>query len=98
MQTCSQCQTTCSDEAILCPTCQAELSTYSVHAQTLKKLQANPRVTAIRIAVSNDACPVCREAQGVYSKDAVPSLPVPGCSHTNGCHCSYEPILSEIYP
>ena len=98
MQTCSQCQSICADAALTCPNCQADLSLYSIHAQTLKKLQANPRVTSIRIVVHHDACPVCREAQGVYPKDAIPALPVPGCSEAHGCRCFYEPILSEIYP
>mgnify|MGYP002682627757 CR=1 FL=1 len=67
-------------------------------AAALKRLQANPRVTKIRVVVANDCCPVCQSNEGVYDKDKVPPLPTPGCSHHNGCRCTYEPILDQIYP
>lgn len=64
----------------------------------LKRMQANPRVSKIRIIVANDACPACREREGEYPKDQVPALPTPGCSHALGCRCFYEPALTELYP
>lgn len=98
MQTCSRCNTLAPDQATLCPRCQADLSQFSLAAVALEKMIANPRVEQIRIAAPADACPVCMLAQGVYAKNAVPRLPIEGCSEPNGCRCFYEPILSEIFP
>lgn len=66
--------------------------------EALKRLQANPRVRDIRLVVSADCCPVCAAQEGTYTKEEAPSLPVEGCSHTNGCRCFYEPMLNIIYP
>jgi hypothetical protein len=78
--------------------CQVDLQIFSTNAVTLKKFRQNPRVTAIRINVANDACPLCYETRGTFPKDATPALPHEGCSHGLGCRCTYEPILGEIYP
>lgn len=98
MQTCSQCHTQVSDDAIQCPGCGALLTVSSEQASALKKYIDNPRVQVIRLAVSADCCPACRKLEGTYKKDNVPLLPVKGCSHENGCRCFYEPILTEIFP
>lgn len=98
MQTCSLCQTQSPDDAILCITCQSDLREFSVSVVTLKKFQENPRVSAIHIAASADACPVCQSMVGTYPKDKVPRLPIVGCSHEHGCSCVYQPLLTEIYP
>lgn len=98
MQTCSRCNTQSSDLVSVCPSCGAELAIYSTAAVALKKLQDNPRVKDIRLVVSTDACPACKQAAGTYEKSAVPALPVPGCSDANGCRCFYEPMLFEIFP
>ncbi len=98
MQTCSKCFHTSSDSETHCQNCGADLSEFSEMAIYRKKLLANPRVTAIRISVSKNACPTCRLAEGVYSKETLPKLPIEGCSGVRGCECSYAPILSEIFP
>ena len=98
MITCSRCSTQSADTTIACPTCQADLREFSTAAVTLKKLQENPRVKLIRIAVPNDACPVCRKIQGSYPKNQTPVLPVAGCSEKNGCCAFYEPLFTEVYP
>jgi hypothetical protein len=67
-------------------------------ALVLARLQSNPRVSNVRVIVAPDCCPACREREGAYSKDSVPRLPTPGCSHPLGCRCFYEPALTEIYP
>ena len=67
-------------------------------ATALERLRGNPRVRDIRLIVSADCCPVCASYEGTYAKDAVPALPVEGCSHSNGCRCFYEPMLTELYP
>jgi hypothetical protein len=74
------------------------LRLFSTTAVALKKFRENPRVTAIRINVAGDACPLCYESRGTFPKDAVPALPHEGCSHGLGCRCAYEPVLAEIYP
>jgi hypothetical protein len=56
------------------------------------------RVINIRLIVSEDCCPACREHEGTFPIDAVPPLPVVGCSHKNGCRCFYEPLLEVVYP
>ena len=61
-------------------------------------LRASPRVSRVRLVVAHDACPACRAAEGEFTKDLVPSLPVHGCSHARGCRCFYEPALVDIYP
>jgi RNA polymerase subunit RPABC4/transcription elongation factor Spt4 len=98
VQTCSRCYTQSSDDTAACPNCHADLQEWSESTVALKKLQANHRVRAIRILVQDDCCPTCQKAMATYPKDAVPRLPVEGCSHENGCRCFYAPILDEIYP
>ena len=98
MQTCSRCNASSPDTATICNNCKSELSIFSTAAVALKNFRINPRVTAIRINVSYDACPLCYESRGTFPKDTVAKLPHEGCSHNNGCRCTYEPILGEIYP
>ena len=95
MQTCSRCNSSNPDTAQTCIHCASDLNVYSTNAVALKHLQANPRVSAIRISVAEDACPYCYELLKTYSKDKVPHLPHEGCSHTNGCRCFYEPVLED---
>jgi Zn ribbon nucleic-acid-binding protein len=98
MQTCSLCLVESPDTARDCIGCGAALSTYSSTSIARSEMVANPRVVRLRLIVAGDACPSCREAQGDYAKDSVPVLPIPGCSHHQGCRCFYEPYLSEIFP
>jgi hypothetical protein len=74
------------------------LALNSATAVALRQLQANARVSRVRLIVADDACPACRAAEGEFPKDRVPDLPVRGCSHAQGCRCFYEPALVEIYP
>lgn len=98
MQTCTRCNATSPDTAKECVHCHADLREFSVSAAALKTYLANPRVTAVRINVAGDACPLCFESRGTFAKDAIPTLPHEGCSHEGGCRCVYEPVLNEIYP
>ena len=98
MQTCSKCQYQSPDLAKKCVNCEADLSEWSTAAVSLKRLQDNPRVSYVRIAVAHDCCPACRQAEGAYAKDAAPKLPIEGCSHGLGCRCYYQPVLEYIYP
>ncbi len=98
MQTCSRCNVSASDTATNCSNCKSDLSEFSTSAVALRNFRANPRVTAVRVTVANDACPLCYEARGTFPKDVVVSLPHEGCSHNHGCRCAYEPILSDVYP
>jgi hypothetical protein len=98
MQTCSICNALSPDSAVLCTKCQADLRENSITAVALKKFKANPRVEAIIVSVAEDACPACQQLQGSYPKDQAPTLPIEGCSHTLGCRCFYQPVLTEIYP
>lgn len=67
-------------------------------AQSLKRMQANPRVKYVVIIAPADACPACQNLAGTYKKDAVPKLPVESCSHPLGCRAYYMPYLDDIYP
>jgi hypothetical protein len=67
-------------------------------AQDLARLQANPRVKFIVVAVPSDACPVCQGLAGTYPKEEAPRLPVELCSHPLGCRSYYIPFLDEIFP
>lgn len=98
MQTCSKCHTQMLDSATKCINCDSELNDWSTTSVALKRLQANPRVNYVRVSVAHDCCPACRDIEGAYAKDAVPKLPVEGCSHSLGCRCFYQPVLEEIYP
>jgi hypothetical protein len=98
VQTCSRCNMQSPDTALICSNCQADLGEFSTFAVSLKNMQDNPRVKMIRVSVAADACPACQQAMGAYEKDRVPTLPVEGCSHPNGCRCFHDPILDEIYP
>ncbi len=95
MQTCSRCNASSPDDASTCVNCSSDLKEYSMTAVALKRLQANPRVSAIRISVGYDACPYCYELLKTYAKDKVPHLPHAGCSHEHGCRCFYEPVLED---
>jgi hypothetical protein len=95
MQTCSKCNASSPDNAQACVNCQADLGLFSATAVALKRMQANPRVSAIRVSTANDACSYCYEQMDTYPKDKVPHLPHAGCSHSNGCRCFYEPVLEE---
>jgi hypothetical protein len=95
MQTCSNCNASSPDNALVCINCYADLSQFSATSVALKRMQANPRVRSVRVTVANDACPYCYELMQTYPKEQVPRLPHEGCSHENGCRCFYEPVLEE---
>lgn len=67
-------------------------------ARSLAQLKDNPRVLNIRVIVPPEACPVCQEVAGTYTKETVPVLPPEGCSCPRGSEAFYQPMLSEIYP
>lgn len=98
MQICSQCHTQSPDTAARCLNCQADLKDFSESAITLKRIRENPRISYIRIAVNDDCCPACRHAEGAYTKETLPAIPVEGCSHPLGCRCYYQPVLGELFP
>lgn len=98
MRTCTVCNTKSSDTATICPQCGADLTEKSETAVALASFQANPRVGRIRIIAHADCCPACRAAEGEWTKDDVPALPVEGCAHPLGCRCFYEPKLLDVYP
>jgi hypothetical protein len=54
--------------------------------------------TKVRILANRDSCPACRAVEGAYEFDDVPQLPVEGCSHPDGCRCSYAPVLDLFGP
>jgi hypothetical protein len=95
MQTCALCNATAADTALTCGHCGADLSCFSTRAVALRRLQANPRVRAVRISLAQDSCPACEELSGTYPKESVPALPHPACAHPHGCRCFYEPVLSD---
>jgi hypothetical protein len=66
--------------------------------KSLARLKANPRVRDIRIMVPDNACPVCQEVAGTYTKDNLPQLPPEGCSCPRGFEGYPQPMLTEIYP
>ena len=66
-------------------------------ADMLKRMQENPRISAIRLAAPED-CPFALTIQGTYDKDNVPALPREECSRPGGCICTYEPVLNTIHP
>lgn len=67
-------------------------------AQSLKRMQENPRVKYVVIIAPPDACPACQNLVGTYPKDQVPKLPFESCSHPLGCISYYMPYLDDIYP
>ncbi|MBP6789750.1 MAG: hypothetical protein KA170_19330 [Candidatus Promineofilum sp.] len=58
----------------------------------------NGLATRVRILVAPDACPVCRAYEGAYEFDAVPELPLEGCSRPDGCNAVYAPVLDLYGP
>ena len=95
MQTCGICHAQSPDQATHCVQCGADLREHSVRALALRRYRENPRVKYIRVVVAADACPACLAVAGTYPKDAVPRLPVEGCSHEHGCRCFYEPLFGD---
>ncbi|MGF1506704.1 MAG: hypothetical protein ACFB51_16465 [Anaerolineae bacterium] len=62
----------------------------------LKAIIESPRTIGVYIVTPNDACPLCRWAQGTYYKDnpeQIPVLPLEGCSRPGGCISRYEPLV-----
>jgi hypothetical protein len=98
VQTCSLCNASSPDQASHCMNCQAELAIHSTTARALERFRTNPRVKAVTLASSHNACSYCYEQLGTYPVDEAPRLPHKGCSHTNGCRCFYIPVLNDIYP
>jgi len=98
LRNCTVCRAQSPDTADTCIQCGADLAVHSATAVALRQLQANERVSRVRLIVADDACPACRAAEGEFTKDRVPGLPVAGCSHAQGCRCFYQPALVEIYP
>lgn len=98
MQTCGICHTQSTDDTLKCGRCGADLKVSSQNALVLARMQANARVSQIRVSVMDTGCPACAAVQGAYAKDQAPTLPTVGCSHPLGCRCHYEPVLNEIYP
>jgi hypothetical protein len=98
LRNCTICRAQSPDTADRCVQCGAQLAVHSTTAVALRQLLANERVSRVRLIVSDDGCPACRQAEGEFTKDRVPELPVPGCSHAQGCRCFYQPALTEIYP
>lgn len=66
--------------------------------KALQQLKENPRVRDIRIIVPDNACPVCQEIAGTYTKDNLPELPPEGCSCPRGFEGYCQPMLNVIYP
>ena len=95
MQTCSKCNASSPDHALVCTNCNTDLREFSATAVALKRMQTNPRIKSIRVSVSGDACAHCYELMKTYPKNDVPRLPHEGCSNENGCKCFYEPVLDE---
>jgi len=80
VQTCSNCNKQSADEAQTCSRCGADLRRMSAVAVARTRMQANPRVSLIRVSVGDDCCPACAAEQGAHPKHDVPVLPVEGCS------------------
>jgi len=98
VRTCAICDHQTIDEMKNCPNCGADLSADSVRAHSLARMRNNERVSHITVIVDDTACPTCQAVQATYEKQAVPELPVAGCSCAEGCTCTYLPVLSEIFP
>jgi len=78
---------------------EARIAKRKVELQkSLAQLKANPRVRDIRVIVPAEACPVCQEVAGTYTKDNIPVLPPEGCSCPRGSEAFYQPMLNEIFP
>ncbi|MGH2536786.1 MAG: hypothetical protein ACRDHL_05280 [Candidatus Promineifilaceae bacterium] len=67
------------------------------HAAALARIKAG-LATKVRIFVSYDSCPACKKVEGAFAFEAVPALPVEGCSHPSGCRCKYAPVLDLYGP
>jgi hypothetical protein len=98
MPTCAVCNSLVPDNASRGPPGGAARGRPTTLASALARLQANPRVTMVRVSVADDCCPSCAAVQGAYPKEKVPLLPQGACSAPNGCRCYYEPVLNDIYP
>ncbi len=66
--------------------------------KSIQQLKENPRVRDIRVIVPAEACPVCQEIAGTYTKDNLPELPPEGCSCPRGFEGYCQPMLNVIYP
>ncbi len=75
----------------------AEATKRATQQKALEQIK-NGLATKVRIMANRDCCPACRAASGAYEFAQVPELPLEGCSHPNGCRCSYAPVLDMFGP
>ena len=73
------------------------MTTQEEHQATLENIKSG-LATRVRILVPQEACPVCRAADGAYEFDDVPPLPLEGCSCKYGCRAYYAPVLDRFGP
>jgi hypothetical protein len=50
-------------------------------------------ITHVEIMCNDDSCRKCKAAAGEYLLKEAPLLPIRGCTHEDGCRCSYYPIV-----
>ena len=72
--------------------------TVSVFRVLSRRLRRDERISEVRILGDRNCCPTCREYVKSYPIEAVPELPIEGCSHAAGCRCVYEPVLDLAGP
>jgi hypothetical protein len=75
----------------------ADVTKRATQKKALENIK-NGLATKVRIMANRDCCPTCRAAEGAYEFDEAPELPLEGCSHPDGCRCSYAPVLDMFGP
>jgi hypothetical protein len=61
--------------------------------EDLKGYSENECITRVEIMCNDDSCPKCKAACGEYLLKEAPLLPIKGCTHEDGCRCSYTPVV-----
>jgi hypothetical protein len=62
-------------------------------------MKAGGAIRGVRVLSGPDSCPACRAmAQGVYTPDEAPRIPLAECTHPAGCRCAYTAVMAYEEP
>jgi diguanylate cyclase (GGDEF)-like protein len=66
----------------------------------LSKAIRTGSIRSVGLQLEPDACPICQDAaRESYPVNAVPPLPLAGCTSSRGCRCNYtSPALAKTLP
>jgi hypothetical protein len=92
---CPLCRTPNPEHALYCTACRRPLENHYRHARvTFTHDYDNALINGVFLMRRTDSCPACQSLQGkTFLPWKLPRIPVVGCTHPDGCRCSYMPQM-----